>query len=357
MKNSTKFLTLILFFFSFLISADELVDKLKIDYNVTLRQAYKHYNEKNYPEAIKLYREYIESNVGDSGNLYNLSCCYGLNNQPDEAAIYLKIAFEKGFNDLNHIMNDPDFINVRDTEVFKKTVEDLKQLVPEKKFFGETAYYPVEIYCKSRIYKSKGFKADTEPKLVVAFHGWGDNVDNFSKLGQLFDAYNVIFLSIQAPYAFKPGDKIGYSWADGFGGDNPELADITRNTMVNYVDAAIKDVRKRFGCEQTFITGFSQGGWLTYLYGIKHYKTIDAMVPMGGFMDTNLYSNKELRRASKIPVHLIHGNEDKVVDFKEAEKALAILKKAGYNAELYPFDGAHVINRDLMMEIFSKLLN
>ncbi len=336
--------------------ADNLVDKIRTDYNEKLKSAYQFYNEKNYSEAIRLYREYIDANVNDSGNMYNLACCYGLNNQPQEAAEFLVVAYKKGFTDINHIENDPDFERVRDTDVFKKAVEEIKSLVPEKKTFGEVVYYPVEIYCKSRIYESKSFNADTDPALVVAFHGWGDNVDNFSKIGKLFDEYNVVFLTIQAPYAFKTGKNIGYSWAEGFGGDKPELADITRNTMVEYAEKAVKDVRKKYNCDKTFITGFSQGGWLTYLYGIRNYKTIDAMIPMGGFLDTNLFTEKQFRKASKIPVHIIHGNEDKVVNYGESDKAFNKFREEGYNVKRYTFDGAHVINGKLMMEIFSELL-
>ena len=340
-----------------LISADTLTDKLNTDYADKLKEAYKNYNEKNYAEAIKLYREYLEANVNDSGNLYNLACCYGLDKQAENAAEFLVLSVKKGFTDIQHIINDPDFESVKESEVFKKAIEECKNYVPEKKTTGEELHYPVTIYSKCRVYESKAFNRSSDPVLVVSFHGWGDNVDNFSKIGKIFDDFNVVFLSIQAPYAFKSGKQIGYSWVKWFDENQPEdTGEKAIREMLEYVEEAVEDIEKKYDFEKIYVTGFSQGGWLTYLYGILNYKKLDALVPMGGSLDTNILSKRDIAKASDLPVHIIHGNDDKVVNYEEAAKALSVLKEKGYYVELNTFEGAHVINAKLMKEVFSKLL-
>lgn len=56
------------------------------------------------------------------GNYYDAACIYSLMNKATEAIDYLKIAFEKGYNNFEHLYIDEDLNNIKSTAPFKSLV-------------------------------------------------------------------------------------------------------------------------------------------------------------------------------------------------------------------------------------------
>lgn len=103
------------------------------------------------------------------------------------------------------------------------------------------------------------------------------------------------------------------------------------------------------------VTGFSQGGGLSFTFGIKKYNLIDAIIPIGGWLDEKIISSEEIEVAKDLPVYIIHGNKDEVVKYDNATKAHKILQDANYRVELLEFDGAHRINKEKFEEEIKKV--
>ncbi|MEO8150387.1 MAG: caspase family protein [Bacteroidia bacterium] len=61
--------------------------------------------------------------------IYQAACCYSLLNQKENAIINLETALENKFDDYNHIMEDSDLDNIRNTPAFKKL---LKKYFPDQ---------------------------------------------------------------------------------------------------------------------------------------------------------------------------------------------------------------------------------
>ncbi len=57
---------------------------------------------------------------------YNIACIYSLNKDEEKALVYLEKAVQAGMKDLDFLMQDPDFDNIRNSEGFKKIIEKLK---------------------------------------------------------------------------------------------------------------------------------------------------------------------------------------------------------------------------------------
>ena len=49
-----------------------------------------------------------------------------------------------------------------------------------------------------------------------------------------------------------------------------------------------------------------------------------------------------------IPVLIVHGESDMAVRYESGVEAFERLKNRGYDVELYSFDGAHVMNREIV---------
>ena len=54
---------------------------------------------------------------------YNLACVYALQNRKDEAVNFLRQAVAKGYDRWEHLKNDPDLQNIRDTEYFHQLTQ------------------------------------------------------------------------------------------------------------------------------------------------------------------------------------------------------------------------------------------
>ena len=81
-------------------------------------------------EAIVWMNKILEEYSG-GGNYYDATCLYAGMNKPKEALAMLKLAFQKGYMEFNHIADDDDMDNIRNLPEFKKLVEEWKKTFNE----------------------------------------------------------------------------------------------------------------------------------------------------------------------------------------------------------------------------------
>ncbi len=88
-----------------------------------------------YTAAAARYTANLKSDPTNKNTLYNLAGCYGVLNQPDLASRYLILAFDNGFTNLRHVMTNRKFKKVKNSPVFKATVDSLLTVKanPDKK--------------------------------------------------------------------------------------------------------------------------------------------------------------------------------------------------------------------------------
>jgi len=72
-----------------------------------------------YEEALILYQKLIVILPDNPAVDYNIACIYARQSMPEKSVHWLKKAFAKGFNDLEHIKNDSDLDNIRDSSFFR----------------------------------------------------------------------------------------------------------------------------------------------------------------------------------------------------------------------------------------------
>ena len=99
-----------------------------------------------------------------------------------------------------------------------------------------------------------------------------------------------------------------------------------------------EQVQKAFNITHTYIGGHSQGGFLTYSV-IMHFPDLyQGAMPMAGDCwmqnEPNLWEGKPeiMAKQMKIPIAVIHGRSDPVVDFKQGQHAYDVFHVMGYPA-------------------------
>lgn len=76
-------------------------------------QASRLHNQKQYAQAIAVYRQLLALAPDDATALYNVACGYSLLNEREDAVDYLERAVLAGFSNFQHIRSDSDLDNLR----------------------------------------------------------------------------------------------------------------------------------------------------------------------------------------------------------------------------------------------------
>ncbi len=321
------------------------------------REAQEAYQAGRYEDAARAFIRLLRVRPGQSEALYNLACCYGLLGHGPQAAQFLRAAWATGFRDLEHIRNDPDFARVRDAVDFADALGDLaEEAGAAAREAGRRLTVVAPVLADVRVIEPAGRDPWTRLPLLVGLHGYGDNADNFAAL---FARRGVeapfLYCVVQAPYAFRAGEKPGFSWtAEGRGVGYPEMRRSEEHSEA-LVLAAIEAVKREYPVDETrvYLLGFSQGAGLAYRIGLRHPQEFRGVVPIGGWLDPQAYPPAVLEAAARMRFLLCHSPEDRMVPIEAAERARALLEAQDITHEYFPYEGGHTIPKSVLDRVIA----
>ena len=103
----------------------------------------------------------------------------------------------------------------------------------------------------------------------------------------------------------------------------------------------IKEIKNSYSLDSNIlVTGFSGGGMFTYYLGIRHPDVFTAMAPVAGSLKRLLGNGLSLEDIKQpIPVFIVHGTADSMVDISESYFAKEELVKRGYTVKFHEVGG------------------
>lgn len=313
------------------------------------------YREADYAAAAEYYLTGLREQPGNSSAIYNLACCYGLLDRADLAARYLGFAWNAGFDNIDHIKDDPDFDAVREEPVFVSLVDSLSELAAEQEeWLGEeiTFYARAPFTCRVRV--PEGYDGSGPLPLVLGIHGYGGSPEQFIGLWEVIGDYNCIYAVPRGPVPFPVGGRLGYSWFTGYDEASRVESSVASR---NYVLSLIDTLEEEYAVSDVYLFGYSQGGGMTFLTGLHAPERFTAMAPFSGWLDMSVLSPEELSLASAVPVRIVHGEQDRVVDYQSALEADSILSSLGYDVELFTFAGEHRFSTEGLSAFLEEFLS
>jgi phospholipase/carboxylesterase len=199
---------------------------------------------------------------------------------------------------------------------------------------------------------SAGARDDERLPLVVALHGLGDRPENFA---QLFDGFEHRARFVAPHSSTEYGG--GFSWFDFRRGDPDFSAPGIARAADALSDFIVALEQKRPTAGKPIVTGFSQGGALSFAIAARHPGVVAFAIPMSGWLPPSLVP--EARPEGPLPtVVVLHGTADPLIPIERGQAAVAALTKIGFSAELRPFDGErHSISPEARATLFSLLEN
>lgn len=189
--------------------------------------------------------------------------------------------------------------------------------------------------------------------MLVAIHGLGDDPDNFA---HLFDTYGGTARLI-LPQAIDPAEVGGWSWFPirARSQDVGALAEGIRGAA-DKIAVSIEALRKsRPTVGKPIVTGFSQGGMLTFTLAVHHPEQVGFAVPVGGWLPPPLWP-AEGPSAGHPKMVALHGTADNAVLYEPTKEAIDALVAKGYAVELKSYEGVrHAIPPQERTDLFDLL--
>jgi phospholipase/carboxylesterase len=196
-----------------------------------------------------------------------------------------------------------------------------------------------------------GARADDIVPLIVAVHGLGDRPDAFAQLFKDFPH--------RAHLVFPAG---GLKWGEGFA-----WWPITGVIDENSVTAGLSEAARRLAggvrlwrdghvAGKPIVTGFSQGGMLSFALATMYPKEVAEAVPVSGLLPPAMIPTAWPVGEPRPRILALHGDADTRVPYAIAQKSVAGLRALGLDVELKSYPGvAHTISAEMRRDLFEAL--
>lgn len=197
--------------------------------------------------------------------------------------------------------------------------------------------------------------ADAEQALpmIVAIHGLGDTPDNFRHLLDEFPEPVRLIL----PRGIDPTEGGGWSWFPIRARD-PDVEALAQGIAhaADRIAAGVEELRQqRPTVGKPIVTGFSQGGMLSFTLAVQHPELFGHAVAIGGWLPPPLLPAEDAKPAS-FPIDAFNGTDDKAVAYEPTAQVVQALDDRGLTVQLHSYEGVgHMITPQMRRDVFDRL--
>ena len=339
-----------------ILSAEYVDELLNENTQELVQQAAQAYSEERYEEAAEFFLRFWQTQRDSYNALLNIAICYNAMNNADLAGRFFLEAQKRARLVFSKETSESTFSNVWDMEDFQQYKDQVFEIIDKRENErGFMSYLNVPTKIRYRTILPDDFNPEKDYNVLIYLHGHGGNPFNITPFSNLFQENNMIFVVPQAPYPWELSHFVNtsYSWmiVDYDEGDYNDEHSILLTQ--NYIRTLNKTIREKYSVAQIFLAGFSQGGYQTLSIGLQNQDIFNGLVCFGGGL---ALPEEYIPENGTIPVLVVHGESDMVVSFETGVDAYERLKAFGYNVEMFPFDGAHVMTSEIIEKAIEWML-
>jgi predicted esterase len=177
-------------------------------------------------------------------------------------------------------------------------------------------------------------KDDRVDAILVGFHGYGESPERTMEALRQVDVPNLLRVAPMGQHHFydRHGNVVA-SWMTRFERDHQI------EQQLGYVSSLHEALRARYPGVPLFVLGFSQGTAIAYRAAVLAGLTAGRIFCLAGDMPPEV--RRVLGTKPPVPVTLLWGKQDRVVDPSAMEADLHDLVDHGWPAELHVVPGGH----------------
>ena len=188
--------------------------------------------------------------------------------------------------------------------------------------------------------------------ILILLHGYGSNEADLFELGKAIPS-NWLVVAARGPLDVDNG---GYQWYhmtrdNGHHSGKKEDMDRSRDLVVKFISQLLK--KYKTDPHQVYVSGFSQGGMMSYLIGLSHPESVAGIAPLSGMIVDVLKPELQLEKAkSSLRLFVGHGDADDRIPFADDQASVEYLQHSGLIPELHVYKGmTHQISREELSDL------
>ncbi len=191
-----------------------------------------------------------------------------------------------------------------------------------------------------------GYNPDNSYPMIVLLHGMGASMYDLANLVSFIDSEGYIYVCPNAPVPVQVDQGVlGFAWTVP-GSDDPQ--GVARSEAK--FEGMLNEVRQehKVADGQSIMLGFSQGGSMTYRYGLSHPEIFTGIVALGTSIRDQDETRQRLPAGRSQSIFIGHGLQDNI---ERARSSKEFLEAEGYTPYYREYDMGHEINQDVMADL------
>jgi phospholipase/carboxylesterase len=193
-------------------------------------------------------------------------------------------------------------------------------------------------------------RADKLP-LIIAIHGLGDRPEHFVRLFDEFASPARLIVPYGEPYGG------GFSWFPVVRGASPDALAAGIERAARRLDPMIRALAAtRPTTGKPIVTGFSQGGMLSFAIAVLSPSSVSAAFPVSGLLPSPLWPSSWPQGTASPRIEAFHGEADRVVSVLGDRQGVAKLRELGLEVVLREYAGVpHTVNAEMRRDLYAAL--
>ena len=309
--------------------------------------------EGNRARAIEYYEKWAEADPTDAISLYNLACCYALDNRKVEALHTISRSAEAGWSDSTHALTDPDLAVLRAEEQFTRALNKMATNARLKSAGYTSHVIPQERFGRYVVLLPEDYDPSHRYALVVLLHGYGLSPESFAEAANYIGTSDLIFIVPEASYPAADSDGKGFSHLREMENyqEDPASVPLAAQWIIRCADDAAKRYPVR--ADKFWLVGFSQGAALAHITAAFYPDRIAGYCAHGGYIIKNTITERQLEHEKQAGVEILitHGQEDPAVALEEGVYSSNMLKQAGLSVTFELMNVAHVFSPEVGLKV------
>ena len=194
------------------------------------------------------------------------------------------------------------------------------------------------------------YDASLQYPLFILLHGFGANMQDLASLAPAINREGYVYACPQAPLAFQIGPgMIGYGWTPR--GPEATIEDIQNAEQA--LDTFFVEIMQKYQVSpgKVILSGFSQGGGMTYRCGLRQPNLFAGLAILSGTMPDPDSLRARLPEARNQPIFVAHGTVDSVLPIERGRAAHEFLESEGYQPQYKEYPMAHEISPEALADL------
>ena len=200
----------------------------------------------------------------------------------------------------------------------------------------------------------EGYDPSRTYPMIILLHGFGAHMGDLASLAPQIDPTGYVYIFPNAPIPFEIGaGATGYGWTYPRRRPQERRRADDVDSGVDMLATLVKEVTTHYQTDtgQIILGGFSQGGMMTYRYGLPNPDMFKGLVVLSGVAPDADTMRDRLPEDREQPIFVAHGTADMVIEVQMARDTRDFLETEGYTPEYHEYSMAHEISQQAIDDL------